>query len=52
MTCILPQQEGELHVVWARNRQKLEAVIEEMFRLSARVARRASINPPPWFRFM
>jgi hypothetical protein len=51
VTCILPKEEGELYILWARNRQKLEAVVEQMLRLSARVASKASIDPPPWFRF-
>ncbi len=45
VTTILPKEEGELYLVWAENRQRLEAIIEKMYRLSARVARVSPAAP-------
>src|ERR1700682_1349137 len=38
VTVVLPKEEGELYLRWAKNRQRLEALIEKMYRLSARIA--------------
>jgi hypothetical protein len=50
VTAILPKEEGELYLAWAKNRQRLEALIEKMYRLSARVAQDRFRRPPPSLR--
>lgn len=50
VTVILPKEEGELYHEWAKNRQRLEALIEKMYQLSARVAKGRFHRPPPSLR--
>ncbi len=50
VTVVLPKEEGELYLRWAKNRQRLEALIEKMYRLSARIAQDKFRRPPPSLR--
>jgi hypothetical protein len=50
VTAILPKEEGELYLAWAKNRQRLEALLEKMYQLSARVAKGKFRRPPPSLR--
>lgn len=50
VTSVLPEDEGKLYLTWAKNRQRLEAVVEKMYRLSARVAQDKFRRPPPSLR--
>lgn len=50
ITWVLSREEGKLYLAWARNRQRLEGIVEEMFRVSAKIAQARLGRPPPWFR--
>lgn len=50
VTVILSDQEGKLYVTWVKNRRRVEAILKQMYRVSAQVARAMFGQPPPWFR--
>lgn len=50
VTSVLTEEEGKLYLAWARNRRRLESITGEMYRLSAKVARARTGQPPPSLR--
>lgn len=50
VTWVLSQEEGKLYLSWARNRQRLEAIVDRLYRLSAKVAQAHTGRPPPILR--
>jgi hypothetical protein len=47
---VLSQEEGRLYIAWARNRQRLDRLIERMYDVSGKVATMRLGKKPPWLR--
>lgn len=50
VTWVLSEEEEKFYLAWARNRQRLERIVEEMYRVSAKVAQAKTGQPPPSLR--
>jgi hypothetical protein len=50
VTWVLSKEEGRLYLGWARNRQRLDKIVEEMYRVSAKIAQARTGKLPPSLR--
>jgi hypothetical protein len=50
VTWVLSEEEGKLYLSWAQNRQRLEAIVERLYRVSAQVALARTGRLPPILR--
>jgi hypothetical protein len=50
VTGVLSKEEGKFYLAWARNRQCLQRIGEEMYCVSAKIAQAKTRQPPPSLR--